>query len=72
MSWVVAAGIMENYVTGEIDDVDNYVYHTYLISATMFYVRKLLTFDIAFQALVTIANVKQGENVLIHTGASGA
>jgi NADPH:quinone reductase-like Zn-dependent oxidoreductase len=27
--------------------------------------------DLAFQAIVTIAHLKEGETILIHTGASG-
>lgn len=31
----------------------------------------ILNRQIAFQAIVTIANLKEGESILVHTGASG-
>jgi NADPH:quinone reductase-like Zn-dependent oxidoreductase len=57
MSWVIAASIMENYITGAWDYLNRDLMPTETLSA--------------FQALVTIAHLKEHENILIHTGASG-
>jgi NADPH:quinone reductase-like Zn-dependent oxidoreductase len=56
MSWAIAASIMENYITGTSHQRKSIA----VTNATS-----------AFQALVTIAHLKEGETVLIHTGASG-
>lgn len=61
LSWVEAASIPENYITGE-----------YSRSAKRWSsVLTALGSFLAYQALVKYGEVKKGDHVLVHAGASG-
>ena len=59
LSWREAASIPENFLTGTSISRPHQVQVSHRARAT------------AFQALVVIAEVKKGDDVLIHAGASG-
>lgn len=61
LSWVDAASIPEVYLTGE----------TAIHRNPIFVHLNPFAFYLAYQALIKIGQIKGGENVLIHSGASG-
>ena len=61
LSWEEAASIPENFLTGMLEPVLRVACRPY---------SPFVLFT-AYQALVVIAQVKKGDDVLIHAGASG-
>lgn len=62
LSWEEAASIPENFLTGQggIFPIVRFIHSL-----------QMLIFPLAYQALILIAQCKEGDDVLIHAGASG-
>ena len=62
LTWEEAASIPENFLTG------TFIYATRVILIVHLTIALL---SLAYQALIIIAQLKKGEDVLVHAGASG-